>query len=298
MSKIVFYLMNEKGYYVLNNFIVKFGTKNIEYVVLSRDKNVENDFHDELLSLCNEHCVKYFHRQDSLPAFAGYKFAIGWRWIISDVNNLIVLHDAILPKYRGFAPLVNMLINKESEIGVTALFASNEYDKGDIIKQERLSITYPLKIQEAIQVISPLYSKLVNSISEMIFEDIRVVGLPQDEGVATYSLWRDEYDYLINWNNDSESIRRMIDAVGFPYGGARTYLNNKMIIIDKAEEYMDVKVENRDIGKVIFVIDGYPIVVCRNGLLKIIEARYLDGESIIPFKKFRSRFGGIINDNV
>jgi methionyl-tRNA formyltransferase len=33
--------------------------------------------------------------------------------------NLIILH--ILPKYRGFTPLVNMLIG-EKELGVTAIF--------------------------------------------------------------------------------------------------------------------------------------------------------------------------------
>jgi methionyl-tRNA formyltransferase len=292
MNKVVFYLMNEKGFYVLNNFLIKFGTNNIEYVVLSEDKNVERDFYKELLSLCNKHCIKFFHRQDDIPIFTGYKFAIGWRWIISDIDQLIVLHDSILPKYRGFAPLVNMLINGRNEIGVTALFASNEYDKGDIIRQEKVTITYPIKIQEAIQIISPLYSTLVNSISDMIFSSCSIIGIPQDEESASYSLWRDEQDYFINWNDSSKNIGRKIDAVGFPYNGARTYLNNKLIIIDKVEECIDVKIENRDVGKVIFVIDGYPIVVCGNGLIKIVEARFLDGESIIPFKKFRSRFGG------
>ena len=52
----------------------------------------------------------------------------------------------------------------------------------------------------------------------------------------------------------------------------------------------DVKIENRDVGKIIFIKDGYPVIVCGKGLLKITEAVYLnDAKSIFPLKKFRIR---------
>jgi methionyl-tRNA formyltransferase len=54
------------------------------------------------------------------------------------------MHDSLLPKYRGFAPLPNALINGEREVGVTALFASEEYDMGDIVCQRRLAVEYPM----------------------------------------------------------------------------------------------------------------------------------------------------------
>jgi methionyl-tRNA formyltransferase len=298
MTKIVFYLMNEKGYTVLKNFLEKYNSENIDYVVLSRDKNIQNDYYNEIVSLCKKYNIKYYDRKDVYPYTKGYKFAIGWRWIIDDTHNLIVLHDSLLPKYRGFAPLVNMLINGEKRIGVTALFASNEYDKGEIVGKEAISIDYPIKIQQAIELISPLYSKLVNNICEKILNGDTIKGVKQDEREATYSLWRDELDYFINWNENSGKIRRMIDALGYPYKGAMTYLNGEKIIIDDAIEYDDVKIENRDVGKVIFVENGYPIVVCKKGLLKITKARDLTGQSILPLKKFRSRFGGIIDDTI
>ena len=290
MKRVVFYLMNEKGLHVLMSFVEKFSGEKIEYVVLSEDKSVQKDYYDELTSLCNKHSILYFNRKDNIPKFEGYKFAIGWRWIIDDTSNLIVLHDSILPKYRGFSPLVNMMINGEDEIGVTALFASNEYDKGQIIKQEKVNITYPIKIQEAIQRISPLYSKLVNYISDLIFDSKEIIGIPQDEKSATYSLWRDEQDYFIDWNCDSTYIRRKVDAVGYPYGGARTYLNNEIVIVEEVEEYGDLNIENRDVGKVIFVEHGYPVIVCGEGLLKVTKASDINGDSILPLKSFRIRF--------
>ncbi|AOT70023.1 formyltransferase family protein [Geosporobacter ferrireducens] len=291
MNQVVMYLMNEKGYFVLEHFIREYNSKQIRYVLLAKDNNIKKDYYNELVSLCEKNNITYYNRKESPPDFSGYKFAIGWRWIIEDSNNLIVLHDSILPKYRGFAPLVNMLINGENEIGVTALFATEEYDKGDIIKQEIVSIEYPIKIQEAIKLIAPLYSKLVNSIAQLVFDNKEIVGVSQIEENATYSLWRDEQDYFIDWNADCNTIKRLVDAVGYPYSGAKTYLNNKIITIDDAEEELDIVVENRDVGKVVFLRDGYPVVVCGKGLLKIIKARFLDESSILPFNTLRSRFG-------
>jgi len=37
-----------------------------------------------------------------------------------------------------------------------ALFASDEYDKGHIIKNEKVTIEYPIKIKVAIEKIAPL----------------------------------------------------------------------------------------------------------------------------------------------
>lgn len=71
---------------------------------------------------------------------------------------------------------------------------------------------------------------------------------------------------------------------------AKTYLNKKMIIIDEVEERPDLLIENRDIGKVIYLEEQSPVIVCGKGLLKIIKARYLEGDSILPLQIFRSRF--------
>lgn len=291
MNSIVFYLMNEKGLHVLTEFMSKYNSSHIEYVVLSRDKNVENDFYDELSDLCTSRNIKKYERNDKYPRFDGYKFAIGWRWIIEDANKLIVLHDSNLPRYRGFSPLVNMLINGETELGVTALFASDDYDKGDIIAFEKVVIEYPLKIESAIRKIAPLYSKIVNRIVSAIITDKAVKGVPQLESEATYSAWRDANDYFINWNDSAEKIRRIVDSLGFPYLGARTILNRDTIIIDEVEESPDLIIENRDTGKVLYLKGSFPVVICGRGMLVIKKARNPYGESIIPLKIFRSRFG-------
>ncbi|GJM73208.1 hypothetical protein HMSSN036_54240 [Paenibacillus macerans] len=64
---------------------------------------------------------------------------------------------------------------------------------------------------------------LVDKIASDILQGKKIIGFPQNEKEASYSLWRDEEDYLIDWSMDSEYVHRFIDATGFPYKGAATF---------------------------------------------------------------------------
>ncbi len=292
MKKIDLYLLGEKGYRVLNEIIVS-NKAIIGNVVIGKDKNIKNDYSKEIEEICKENKISYFFLKEHIEKNDNYKFAIGWRWLIKDSNNLIVLHDSLLPKYRGFAPLVNGLINGEKQFGVTALFASSEYDKGRIIAQKKLEISYPKKINELIKDISKLYIDISVYIIEQIKTKNKIESYIQNEKEATYSLWRDEEDYYVNWNESASKIKRFVDAVGDPYFGALTYLNEKKIRLEEVEEYPDVTIENREnnIGKIIFMLEEIPIVICKNGLLKIKKAYFVEENKLIfPLKKFRSRF--------
>ncbi|MBZ5676517.1 MAG: hypothetical protein LAP61_19955 [Acidobacteriia bacterium] len=154
-----FFLMTEKGLHVLQAVVSTFGPDQIEYVVGAADKNLAKDYRDEIAVVCRQNGIAYFDRHDSddsqnqFRATAEYHFAVSWRWLIHDAKRLIVLHDS-LPKYRGFTPLPTALINGEPFVGVTALFAGREYDRGDILGQRKLPISYPVKIQSVISSLS------------------------------------------------------------------------------------------------------------------------------------------------
>jgi len=194
-----------------------------------------------------------------------------------------------LPKYRGFAPLVNCLINNEKQVGVTALFANEDYDCGDIIAQQSVEITYPITINQAIELITPLYSELVNSVAKKYFLDEEIISNKQNDREATYSLWRDEEDYFIHWNDTAENIKRFIDAVGYPYKGACSMVDNQLVRIKEATILDDLKIENRDVGKVIFFSEQRPVVVCKEGLLRL-DLVEDENNNEVKFKKFRLRF--------
>ena len=295
MSKISLFVMTEKGFEVTKR-IASVVPNLISLVVIGKDSNIQNDFSNEIAKFCEEQSLKYVFRgeQESIDKET-YIFAISWRWMINHPKNrLIVFHDSLLPKYRGFAPLVNMLINGEDAIGVSAIFGAFEYDKGEIIGQRSTKISYPIKISEAIRINNKNFLELAEEVATKISESSDLTSYPQNEEEASYSIWRDFEDYFVDWSKSAEEIKRVVDAVGSPYSGARTRTSDDgVVIIDDVEVVGDVNCELRHCGKVIFLEDGCPIIICGSGLLKVKEAR-IESDSaqkaFLPMKGFRFRF--------
>jgi methionyl-tRNA formyltransferase len=283
--------MGQKGYEVLRLLSAK-APELVEIVVSAPDPGVQNDFFVEIREHCAVHQIKFAARGEDFDINAQYVFAVSWRWLIkADNSRVIVFHDALLPRYRGFNPLVSCLINGEPEIGVTALYASVEYDRGDIIARVSTRITYPIKIQEAIELVIHSYLALAGSLVQTIANCAEIQGQAQNEELASYSLWRDDNDYQVDWTRSAVQISRFVDAVGFPYRGAYTMVNDRPARLLDADALHDVNIENRSPGKVLFIRGEYPIVVCGEGLLRI--RTLVDdetGQSLLPLAKFRSRF--------
>jgi methionyl-tRNA formyltransferase len=281
-------LLGYKGLVALNS-LSGLELAMISDVVIGKDRGVENDYASEIAAHCSAHHITYYFREEA-PEFSGsFEVAIGWRWLLGGSHTIIVFHDSILPRLRGFNPLVTALINGDREIGVTCLLAHDEYDKGDIIGQQTIHIRYPITIQQAIEMISPLYANLLKELIVGI-KSGNITAIPQDEEKATYSLWRDEEDYFINWQNDAAEIKRFIDAVGYPYKGAVTRFEDQILRIRSASVLADVKIENRTPGKVIFRNQRGIAVVCGKGLLLIEQAKNSDGSNFDLSDKFRIRF--------
>ncbi|MCY1530095.1 Methionyl-tRNA formyltransferase [compost metagenome] len=235
--------------------------------------------------------VKYIFRNvKSSIIKSNYHIAIGWRWLITvgDSEKLIVIHDSILPKYRGFNPLVTALINGDKQIGATILYGAKDFDMGDIIAQEILNIEYPLSIYEAINKVSELYCLLLNKVLRGISSNSVLEVTSQNPEEGNYSLWRDEEDYHIDWNQDAERINRFIDSVGFPYKGACCYYEGDLIRIIKTSVVPDLNVSNRVPGKLILKKDDMPVIICGSGLLMIEKAKCENGDRVI-FKNYRIR---------
>ncbi|GAL89430.1 methionyl-tRNA formyltransferase [Jejuia pallidilutea] len=290
---VTLFLMSYKGLTVLNALVKSSYKNTINAVIIGNDKSVVNDYSKDIEQLCKIEKLRFYYRADEYTVKSKYSIAVSWRWLIQLPENkkLIVLHDSLLPKYRGFAPLVNALKNGEKYLGVTALFASNEYDRGDIISQQKIEITYPITIADAIVKISALYQDIIFKIIKEVKNNNALVASPQDNSKASYSLWLDDEDYKIDWSKDSSYIERFVNATGYPYKGAQTNFHGLVITINSVEQINDVYIENRDVGKTIFLIEGKPVIVCGKGLLLIQEATYnKTKKSIFPLKSFRNRF--------
>jgi methionyl-tRNA formyltransferase len=260
-------------------------------VIGARDNAIAEDSYEEIRGFCAANAVK-FQDSSSPVAETEYSIAVGWRWLIRQGGSrLIVLHDSLLPRYRGFNPLVTALINGDEEIGVTALFATDEYDSGDIITQSASRIRYPITIREAIETVLHNYRTVALDLAGRLMRGEALRASPQDEASASFSLWRDEQDYFIDWSLPADTIRRAVDALGFPYKGAAAVVEGRILRVRRAHALPDVSIANRTAGKVIFVRDAKPIVVCGSGLLRIDDlVDDATGASALPLVRFRTRF--------
>ncbi len=295
-DKAVLFLLGKKGFKSLSSLIDYGFSSTISTVVIGRDKAILNDYHNEIIQLCEQNKINWIDKK-SFNALNENEvaFLISWKWLMKgNTDQLIVLHDSILPKYRGFNPLVTALINGDGEIGVTAILPDDEIDEGDIIEQKTCKINYPITIGEAIEVTIDLYSEILQQLFKKIFVlGEKLNGYQQKKEYASFSLWRDETDYFIDWTWDSVKIKRFIDAVSDPYDGAKFYMNNQVVKVLMSELIEDVNISNRTPGKLFKINGNSAVVVCGSGLLEISNCYYVENKQKVKFEKLRVRLDSI-----
>ena len=214
--KVGLYLTNEKGLAVLNAALAS-GVE-IAHVTYAPAKGMNDDSDKAIALIAKQSRIPTFLHAHP-PEFTGdYSIAAGWRRML-DVPNLIVLHDSLLPRYRGFAPLITALVNGEPFVGVTAFLAEAEPDTGPIVGRREMPVIYPARMRQVLDRLVPLYAQLATEVLEQLPDLSYAV---QDHERATWSVWRDEDDYRIDWTRDDRRILRLIDAVSDPFPGAWT----------------------------------------------------------------------------
>lgn len=249
----------------------------------------------QIESLCRENAYRFIKGRSPKGYYwkkADIVFVVGWQHILSKYDNrFVVLHDSLLPKSKGFCPTVNALIQGEKVIGASASKMSAQADSGDIYGNKRIPVKYPITIKDAYLLIAKAYAGLARSVMSKVKEG-SLRGVPQKKLSSTYSLWRDNRDYFIDWNWPADKIMRFVNAVGIPYEGARTVYRGKEIFIDEVEVIGDMRFEVRQPGKTWTLQNGMPDVICGKGMIRIVSARNKD-KSKMKFDRLRERFGSI-----
>lgn len=286
--KVGFLVAGIKGLGLLNGLQ---GLCETSFVSSYRTKS-NNDFYDEIKAICNLNSFDFLDRQNldmDIFSRADIIFIAGWQFLIKDPDQrFIVFHDSILPRFRGFSPTVTALILGEKNIGVTALKLAKEVDSGEIYEQKSIEIAYPIKIKDAYSMLSQAYVDIAKTIL-LKFDKKSLYSFSQDESKATYSIWRDDIDYYVDWQWSAEKIVRFVDALGWPYEGAKTICGSKKIHIHEVSVIEDKRFEERCPGKIWRLDEGVPEVVCGSGIIRIIKATYEDGSEAV-FEKLRLRF--------
>jgi len=289
-AKIDLYLRGLKGLSILDAVEIGNFANCINQIFVDREINTSRDYSEDIFAAAEKLNIKVSWWKKHSQTYAPYSLAAGWQFLIK-AENLFVIHDSLLPRYRGFNPLVSMLLNEEPRIGATLIFASAEVDKGPIVKAIATNIEYPIKLESALVKICEIYRELALFLFSKLSVKEKIDTFEQIETDASYSLWRDDLDYRINWKMSSKKIQNFINSVGMPYSGASSILNGKEVRIFDCEIVKDCKIENRSEGKIFSLIEGMPVVVCGQGLVKITSIFDASTKaSILPMKTLKGRF--------
>lgn len=190
----------------------------------------------------------------------GYRFRFKKTLLERKGVKFINFHQSLLPRYAGRHPLNWVLVNGETQTGITFHYISEDFDAGDIILQKRI------KISEEDDVIS-LYRKTIRLASGCLREVFRLVynskyrPIKQDLRQRSYYHPRSPSDGAITDADTIEQIENKIRALKFPYPGASICFNDKIVVIDKVRRLRRLK------GKKGMIIRA------KDGFLEIIEAR-------------------------
>ena len=165
--------------------------------------------------------------------------SVFWNQLFSrDILNIpkhgcINLHASLLPKYRGASPLFHVLLNGETQTGVTLHYIDEKVDHGDIIAQ----IELPIDVDDNIDTLRKKAMEVGATLFEENIVDIlkkKVTRIPQNHDLATYYPRITNDDRVIDWSRPAVEISRKVKAFAAPHKACFAFMGKQRIYITKA----------------------------------------------------------------
>lgn len=137
------------------------------------------------------------------------------------------VHAALLPQYRGAAPINWAVINGETETGVTTFFLDHDIDTGRIIMQKKFAIPDDADVEYVYDGLMHLGAKIaMETIDSLLEADGNITSLAQDEFIkdetvlhAAPKIFKDTC--RIDFNQPAKKVYDFIRGLS-PYPGAWT----------------------------------------------------------------------------
>ena len=183
------------------------------------------------------------------------------------------LHSALLPTYRGRAPINWVLVNGEAATGVTVHFMADKADAGDIIAQRTIAIGIDDDARSLTARIATESASILEEVLPLLTSGT-APRTPQDESKATVMGKRTPADGLINWTKSASELRNLVRAVAHPWPGAYTFAGTRKIMVWRAR----VATGHPATGQPGEILSSSPLVIaCGQGALEIQEGQGADG---------------------
>ncbi|MBQ4793589.1 bifunctional UDP-4-amino-4-deoxy-L-arabinose formyltransferase/UDP-glucuronic acid oxidase ArnA [Pectobacterium versatile] len=255
----------------------------IQAVFTHSDAPGENHFYGSVAKAADEMDVPVFAPEDiNHPLWVNrirelapdVIFSFYYRTLLSDdilqlpAFGAFNLHGSLLPRYRGRAPVNWVLVNGETQTGVTLHKMVSRADAGDIVAQSVVAI-------DDDDTALTLHGKCRTAAAALLAQQLPLIRsreitlTPQDESRASYFGRRTAADGLIDWHKSAREINNLIRAVTEPYPGAFTFLGERNVTIWRARV-----VKDKIGGEPGAILSTSPLVVsCGEDALEIVSGQ-------------------------
>ena len=176
---------------------------------------------------CYEDLLRLIDDGVELFVVASYKFKLPQ----TRVNYAINIHPTLLPAGRGPTPLP-YVVEAPAFAGATIHKLAGEFDAGDIILQEKLSISEGESVSSIMVKTSLLASKLLKKFLNNL-EEAYSNAIPQDCKDLSYCPALSLEDRVLNWDMNIEEIKRLVRRFG--HWGVFMKIDNKPVLINNIE---------------------------------------------------------------
>ena len=196
-------------------------------------------------------------------------------WAMPEYGTFNV-HAALLPQYRGAAPINWAVINGETETGVTTFFLDHDIDTGRIILKKQFPIPDDADVEYVYDGLMHLGAQLcLETLEAIIAADGHPVSIPQDsvlEGSAIKTapkIFKETCE--IDWTKTAKQVYDFVRGLS-PVPGAWTTLigpDDKETVL---KIYKTRKTDRQGQGSGVISTDGKALYIsAADHLLEIVE---------------------------
>lgn len=184
----------------------------------------------------------------------------------------INLHASLLPDYRGAAPINWVIINGETETGVTTFKLKHEIDTGNILLQKKILIADNDNAGQLYEILKMEGAQLLLETLKLVAEG-NVAEQPQQEIVQEITALKtapklSKETGKIKWDKPVEEVYNLIRGLS-PYPGAYMIWNDKVLkIFNCSKEIFDT---SNAPGSIASDNKTYMKVACNNGYINLLS---------------------------
>ena len=194
-----------------------------------------------------------------------YNYKIPKVLIEATRDGFINVHPSMLPKYRGGNPYSRVIMNGETETGVTIHFMDTEFDSGDIIAQKPYHIPSKATMGTIFNELNYLGIELLLQVLQL-YETQPLPRIPQPKGTFISGNGLKDKEVFINFDKPAEELERFIRALN-PFILASTTFRGNMMKIMKAEVASDAFSLPHPAGTIAKIEDDKFFISTSKGLL-------------------------------